>query len=125
MPDNAKVAIPNDPSNEARALLLLEKANLLKLKQDAGVNATKMDVVENPKHLQIVELDAAQLPRSLADVDLAVINTNFAVGAGLSSQGCLVHEDANSPYVNIIVAREKMPMIRVFSTLWTHSIRMK
>ena len=108
VPDNAKVAIPNDPSNEARALLLLEKANLLKLKQDAGVNATKMDVVENPKHLQIVELDAAQLPRSLADVDLAVINTNFAVGAGLSPiKDAIFHEDANSPYVNIIVAREK------------------
>ena len=108
VPDNAKVAIPNDPSNEARALLLLEKANLLKLKPGVGVNATKLDVAENPKHLQIVELDAPQLPRSLADVDLAVINTNFAVGAGLSPiKDAIFHEDANSPYVNIIVVREK------------------
>ena len=108
VPDNAKVAIPNDPSNEARALLLLEKANLLKLKPGVGVNATKLDIVENPKHLQIVELDAPQLPRSLADVDLAVINTNFAVGAGLSPiKDAIFHEDANSPYVNIIVVREK------------------
>lgn len=108
VPDNAKVAVPNDPSNEARALLLLEKAQLITLKPGAGVNATKLDVVGNPKHLQIVELDAAQLPRSLSDVDLAVINTNFAVGAGLSPiRDAIFHEGADSPYANIIVVKAK------------------
>jgi D-methionine transport system substrate-binding protein len=108
VPDNAKVAVPNDPSNEARALLLLEKANLIKLKPGIGVNATKLDIIENPKNLQIIELEAPQLPRSMTDVDLAVINTNFAVGAGLSPiKDAIFHEDADSPYVNIIVAREK------------------
>lgn len=108
VPDNAKVAVPNDPSNEARALLLLQKAKLITLKPEATVNATKLDIVENPKHLQIVELEAPQLPRSLADVDLAVINTNFAVGAGLSPiKDAIFHEDGDSPYANIIVVRAK------------------
>jgi D-methionine transport system substrate-binding protein len=108
VPDNAKVGIPNDPSNEARALLLLQKANLITLKSGAGVSATKLDIVENPKKLQIVELDAAQLPRSLPDVDLAVINTNFAVPAGLSPlKDAIFHEDADSPYANIVVVRAK------------------
>ncbi len=108
VPDNAKVAIPSDPSNEARALLLLQKAQLITLKPGATVNATKLDIASNPKHLQILELEAPQLPRSLADVDLAVINTNFAVGAGLSPiKDAIFHEDANSPYVNIIVVRAK------------------
>ncbi len=108
IPQNAKVAIPNDPSNEARALLLLEKAGLITLKPGAGVNATKLDIAENPKSLQIIELEAPQLPRSLADVDLAVINTNFAVPAGLSpTKDAIFHEDADSPYMNIIVVREK------------------
>lgn len=107
-PDHAKVAIPNDPSNEARALLLLEKANLIKLKPGAGVNATKLDIADNPKNLEITELEAPQLPRTLADVDLAVINTNFAVGAGLSPlKDAIFHEDKDSPYMNIIVVREK------------------
>lgn len=108
VPDGAKVGIPSDPSNEARALLLLEKAKLITLKPDAGVNATKLDIAKNPKNLQIVELEAPQLPRSLADLDLAVINTNFAVGAGLSPiKDAIFHEDADSPYMNIIVVRAK------------------
>lgn len=106
VPNNAKVAIPNDPSNEARALLLLEKAQLIRLKPGAGVKATKLDIVANPKHLQIIELEAPQLPRSLSDVDLAVINTNYAVAAGLSPlKDAIFHEDANSPYANIVVVR--------------------
>ena len=108
VPDNAKVAIPNDPSNEARALLLLQKANLITLKPGAGVSATKLDIATNPKNLQLVELDAAQLPRALPDVDLAVINTNYAVPAGLSPiKDAIFHEDANSPYANIVVVRTK------------------
>lgn len=108
VPAYAKVAIPNDPSNEARALLLLEKAQLITLKPGAGVNATKLDIASNPKHLQVIELDAAQLPRSLSDVDLAVINTNFAVGAGLSPlRDSIFHEGEDSPYANIIVVKTK------------------
>ncbi|MBS0350554.1 MAG: MetQ/NlpA family ABC transporter substrate-binding protein, partial [Proteobacteria bacterium] len=104
VPDKAKVAIPNDPSNGARSLLLLQKAGLITLKPGVTINATKFDIVANPKHLQIIELDAPQLPRSLSDVDLAIINTNYAVGAGLSPiKDAIFHEDANSPYVNIIV----------------------
>lgn len=100
-----KVAIPNDPSNEARALLLLEKAGLLTLKPKAGVNATTNDIVDNPKKLNIIEMDAAQLPRALADVSVAAINTNYAKAAGLSLSQALFSEDGHSPYVNLIVAR--------------------
>jgi D-methionine transport system substrate-binding protein len=107
-PENAKVAIPNDPSNGARALLLLQKAGLITLKPGVSIEATKFDIVANPKHLQIIELEAPQLPRALSDVDLAVINTNYAVAAGLSPvKDAIFHEDANSPYVNIIVVRQQ------------------
>ncbi len=108
VPNNAKIAIPNDPSNEARALLLLQKAGLITLKPGVTVNATKLDIASNPKNVQIIELEAPQLPRSLADVDLAAINTNFAVSAGLSPiKDAILHEDANSPYANIIVVKAK------------------
>lgn len=82
--DGASIGVPNDPSNEARALLVLEKLGLIVLDPNAGVNATKLDIVDNPKNLDIVEMDAAQLPRALADLDLAVINGNYALDAGLS-----------------------------------------
>lgn len=105
-PLSAKVAIPNDPSNGARALLLLEKAGLIQLVKGRGVNATLKDVEANPKHLTFVELDAAQLARNLKDVDLAAINTNYAMVAGLSpSQDAIFKEDASSRYVNVLVAR--------------------
>jgi D-methionine transport system substrate-binding protein len=104
---NATVAIPNDPSNEGRALLLLQKAGLIQLKEAAGLYATPMDVQNNPKQLKFKELDAAQLARSLADVDVAVINTNYAIPAGLSpTKDAILHEDSDSPYANIIVVRE-------------------
>lgn len=107
IPNGAKVAIPNDPSNEARALLLLEKAGLISLKEGAGINATPMDVASNPHQFSFKELDAAQLPRVLPDVDLAVINTNFAVPAGLTpSDDALFLEDKDSPYANIVVVRK-------------------
>lgn len=106
--DGARVAIPADPSNEARALLLLQKAGLIRLKADSGINATVSDVAYNPKHLDIIELNAAQLPRSLQDVALAAINTNFAVSAGLSiKRDALFHEGADSPYANVLVVRSQ------------------
>lgn len=102
-----KVAIPNDPSNEARALLLLQKAKLIRLKASASFNATPIDVVKNPKHLQFVELGAAQLPRSLGDVTIAAINTNYAIPAGLSPhKNALLLEGSSSPYANIVASRE-------------------
>lgn len=104
--DGAKVAIPNDPTNGGRALLLLQKQGLIKLKEDAGITATKGDIVENPKNLNIIEGDAAMLPRQLEEVDLALINTNYALEAGLNpTTDALFIEDKESPYTNILVAR--------------------
>ena len=103
----AKIAVPNDPTNGGRALLLLQKQGLLKLRADAGLKATPLDIVDNPKKLKIVELDAAQIPRSLNDVDAAAINTNFAMEAGLKpKQDAIAIEDPKGPYVNIIAIRE-------------------
>ncbi|WP_199614312.1 MetQ/NlpA family ABC transporter substrate-binding protein [Paenibacillus alkalitolerans] len=102
----AKVAIPNDPSNAGRALALLEKNGLLTLKDGVGVSATVSDIVENPKGLEIQELDAAMLPRVLPDVELALINTNYALEAGFKpSEDSLFIEGSDSPYVNVIAAR--------------------
>jgi D-methionine transport system substrate-binding protein len=102
---NASIAIPNDPSNGARALLLLQKAGLIELK--ATELPALADISANPKHLSIKELDAAQLPRILADVDAAVINTNFAIAADLRpSEDAIFLEGKDSPYVNLIVARK-------------------
>ncbi len=105
--DGAQVAVPNDPTNLGRSLLLLEKQGLLKLKADAGLAATVLDITENPKNLKIVELEAAQLPRALEDVELAVINTVYASQVDLQpTRDGLFVEDKESPYVNLIVARE-------------------
>ncbi|WP_423198627.1 Lipoprotein [Cupriavidus sp. H19C3] len=109
LPQGAKVAVPNDPSNENRALLLLAAQGVIKLKSGAGVNganATPLDIAENPKKLKIVELDAAQLARALPDVSAAVINTNYALAAGLQpTRDAIALEDIHSPYANIIVVR--------------------
>ncbi|GGI79202.1 MetQ/NlpA family ABC transporter substrate-binding protein [Legionella impletisoli] len=116
IPAKATVAIPNDPSNESRALLLLQKAGLIKLSTTQTPDVK--DVVANPKALKFKELDAAQLPRILDDVDLAVINTNFAIPAGLSpSRDGLFQESKDSPYANVIVIRqnsEKKPQLEQF-----------
>jgi D-methionine transport system substrate-binding protein len=105
-PDRAIIAIPNDPSNEIRALKLLENSGLIQLNKTLS-HATVDDIEKNPKNLVFKEMDAAQLPRALDDVDAAVINTNFAIPAGLSpSRDALFLEDKNSPYMNIMVARE-------------------
>ncbi|MHA7845654.1 MetQ/NlpA family lipoprotein [Serratia sp. D1N4] len=107
--EGSQIAIPNDPTNLGRSLLLLEKQGLIKLKDGVGLLPTVLDVVENPKNLKLVELEAPQLPRSLDDqqIALAVINTTYASQIGLTpaKDGIFV-EDKDSPYVNIMVARE-------------------
>ena len=105
--DGANISIPNDPTNGGRALLLLSKAGLLTLKEGTGAEATVQDIVENPKNLVLQEVEAAQVPRTLEDVDAAVINTNFAMQADLvPTRDSLFMEDSTSPYVNIVVVRE-------------------
>ena len=107
VPDGARLAIPNDPTNGGRVLLLLQSKGLIKLKDGGTLKASPIDIVENPKKLEIVELDAAQLPRSLDDVTVAAINTNFALEAGLDPvKDAIAREDADSPYANIIVVRK-------------------
>ncbi len=104
--NKAIVAIPNDPTNETRALLLLQQAGLIQLKPDSSDMATIQDIAKNPKELQFKELDAAQLPRILPDVDIAVINTNYALQGGLNpSKDALLKESISSPYANIVVVR--------------------
>ena len=106
--DGASVGIPNDPTNGGRALLLLVQAGLIKVSDPTDVTVTVLDVTENPKNLKFQELEAAQLPRALPDVDFAVINTNYAMPAGLNPlKDALFIEDADSPYVNILVANSK------------------
>lgn len=106
LPRGAKVGIPNDPSNSGRALQLLQKAGLLKLKATAGIGATAADIRENPKGLQILQLDAAQLARSLDDLDASAINTNFALQAGLvPTRDAIAIEDARGPWANVIAVR--------------------
>lgn len=102
----ATVAIPNDPTNEGRALLLLQSAGLIKLAADAGLEATLLNVAENPLNLKFREIEAASLPRVLDDVDAAVINGNYAIPAGLiATRDGLFVEGADSPYVNIITVK--------------------
>jgi D-methionine transport system substrate-binding protein len=109
LPDGAQIAVPNDVSNEARALLLLADQGLIKLKEGVELDATKNDIVKNDKNFKIVEVEAAQLPRSLGDVDVAVINGNYAIEAGLKVSEALAVEDAKSVaatlYSNIIAVR--------------------
>ena len=107
IPSGATVAIPNDPSNSGRALLLMAKNGLITLKDLNSVSATQKDIADNPKKLKIRELEAATLPRILNQVDLAVINTNYAIEAKLNPlTDSLFIEDASSPYANLLVARE-------------------
>lgn len=103
--DGALVAIPNDPSNEGRALLLLAKYGLLRLRPEAGILATVNDIQANPHHLKFKLLDAALLPRTLQDADLVAITNDFIIPSGLSFEHAILKEDKDSPYANIIVAR--------------------
>jgi D-methionine transport system substrate-binding protein len=106
--EGARFGIPNDPTNGGRGLLVLQDQGLIKLKPGVGLKATPLDVVDNPKHLKFVELEAAQLPRSLDDLDAAAINTNYAVPAGLQpGKDSIAQESAKSPYVNVIAVREQ------------------
>jgi D-methionine transport system substrate-binding protein len=106
LPQGANVVIPNDATNGGRALLLLQKAGLITLKPEAGILATPKDIVENPKAIKVRELEAATLPRVLTQVDLALINTNYALEAKLNpNKDALAIEGLDSPYVNILVAR--------------------
>lgn len=103
----AKFGIPNDPTNGGRVLLVLQEKGLIKLRPEAGLKATPLDVIDNPKKIKFVELDAAQLPRSLDDLDASAINTNFALSAGLNpGKDAIAQEGAKSPYVNLIAVRE-------------------
>lgn len=108
--DGATISVPNDTTNEARALLLLQDQGLIKLKDGAGITATKNDIVENKKNLKIQEIEAAQTARSLPDVDLAVINGNYAIAGGLKVADALAAEAdtslAATAYVNVIAVRD-------------------
>ncbi|MCG0238542.1 MAG: MetQ/NlpA family ABC transporter substrate-binding protein [Firmicutes bacterium] len=124
LPDGATVAIPNDPTNAGRALVLLAQQGLLKLKEGVGFAATVNDIVENPKGLKIKELEAAQLPRALADVDAAVINTNYALEAGLNpaKDALAIESGQDNPYANVLAVRkgdENRPEIQALSRALT------
>ncbi|QCP85247.1 MetQ/NlpA family ABC transporter substrate-binding protein [Cereibacter sphaeroides] len=107
LPEGAQVGIPNDPTNGGRALLVLQDLGKIKLAEGTGLTPTVLDVTENPKGIKFQELDAAQLPRSLADLDAALINTNYALASGLNPKtDAIATEKADSPYVNIIVVRD-------------------
>lgn len=102
-----KIAIPNDATNGGRALLLLAREGIIELDDNENITSTVFDIVKNPNKINIIEIEAAQLPRSLDDVAFAVINTNFAIQANLNPlKDALAIEDENSPYANILVANE-------------------
>ena len=120
--DGASIAVPNDTTNEARALLLLETNGLITLREGAGMTATKLDIVDNPKNLDIQEIEAAQIPRVLVDVDMAVINGNYAVQAGLNvAADALAKEESDSlaaeTYVNYVVVNGDNYDAEVFDKL--------
>ena len=106
-----KIGVPNDTTNEARALLLLEEQGIIELKKDAGLQATKADIINNPKNIEIVELDAAIIPQTLPDLAIAVINGNFAISSGLKSDDAIIFESNDSKaaqeYANVIAVRKE------------------
>lgn len=107
LPQNGKVAIPNDPTNGGRALILLHNSGVITLTDPTNILATIQDIKENPKNLSFVELEAPMLARTIDEVDLALINTNFALDADLNPvKDALIIEDKNSPYVNIVVVKD-------------------
>ena len=105
VPEGAKIAIQNDPTNGGRSLLLLQDKGAIKLKPDVGFKPTIADIVANPKKLKFIEIDAAQTPRSLDDVDAAAVNTNYATEAGLDPASAILREDPKGPYVNLLAVR--------------------
>ncbi len=110
IPDGASIAVPNDTTNEARALLLLETNGLIKIREGAGLAATKNDIAENPHNIEIVELEAAQVSRVISEVDFAVLNGNYALAAGLNIGDAVAKEEQESEaaqtYANILVVKE-------------------
>lgn len=121
--NGATIAIPNNPSNEFRSLILLERNGLIKLKKDIkDFESTPRDIAENAKNLKFIEVESAQLTRSLGDVDAALINTNYVLEARIDPATAIFREDANSPYVNVVVVRkadEKRPEIIKLATAIT------
>ena len=115
--NEAVIAIPDDPSNEARALLLLEKANFIVLKSGKTITATIYDIAYNPKQLKIITLDAAQLPREFKDADLVALTNDYVKQAGFTLIQALVREGPNSPYANIIVVRKQDQNKTIFKQL--------
>ena len=103
--DGATILIPNDPTNGGRALILLHNNGLIKLKDPSNLSAKETDIIENPKNLKIKALEAALLPKTMQDADLAIINGNYAIQAKLTAQDALILEDSRSPYANIIAVR--------------------
>lgn len=107
LPQGATIALPNDPTNTGRALLLLQASGLITIRPEAGIDGTILDVVGNPRGFRFRELESAQLPRSLPDVDAAVINTNYALEAGLNpGEDALLIEPSDSPYANVLTVRD-------------------
>jgi D-methionine transport system substrate-binding protein len=106
VPTGGTVAIQNDPTNGGRSLLLLQDKGVIKLKAGTGFKPTVADIVENPRKLRFIEVDAAQTPRSLDDVDAAAVNTNFATPAGLKPSDAILKEEPKGPYVNLLAVRE-------------------
>jgi D-methionine transport system substrate-binding protein len=130
--EGAKVAVPNDATNEARALLLLETAGLIKLKDGAGIEATKNDIIDNPKNLEVVEIAAEQLPRTIQDVDISAINGNYALEAGLNAgTDALFVEPADSlaatTYANIIAVnasdKDKPELVALVNALKSDKVK--
>ena len=125
--DGDSIAVPNDPTNEARALLLLAENGVIKLADGVGINATKKDIVENKKNIQINEMEAALLPSVLDEVTCAVINGNYAISAGLKIADAIATEDSNSlaikqEYVNVLVVKEgneNLPKIQALKEVLT------
>lgn len=105
VPDGGAITIQNDPTNGGRSLLLLQDKGVIKLKDGVGFKPTVADIAANPKRLKLIEIEAAQTPRSLPDVDAAAINTNYAVDAGIKPTDAILREDPKGPYVNLIAAR--------------------
>lgn len=105
--DKIQIAVPNDTTNEARALLILENLGIIKLKEGAGITATKNDIVENPYNVEIVEIEAAQIPAQKQDVDFAIINSNYAISAGINPKtDALALEGSYSAYANILAVKQ-------------------
>jgi D-methionine transport system substrate-binding protein len=123
LPKKATIALPNDPTNEGRALILLQSKGLIKLRADAGLKATPKDIVENAKGFKFKELEAPQLPRTLQDVAASVINGNYALQAGLNPvKDSIALEGGDSPYANVLVARKgesKDPRIQALAQALT------